>query len=772
MSRYDYRSLSSQDFEELTRDLLQAEWKVALEAFKTGRDKGIDLRYTHANGGKTIVQCKHYAGSGFAKLLDHLRDIEKPKIERLKPVRYVVVTSVGLTPNNKDEIARALHPFVVNVRDIMGAQDIDGLLSRHSGVERANFKLWLTSTNVIERVLHNAEICQTEFEVARIRKKLPLFVQSKAFPRAMQMLEERRIVVISGAPGIGKTTLAEMLLYTHLEQGYQPVVIKAEIAEGKSLFKADTTKQVFYYDDFLGQIYLGDRTEYLGRNQDAVLTDFMELVRDSNNGRFILTTREHILRAALQMSERFSRSPMLEHRYVLELDDYTFAHRARILYNDLYFSGLAQPYKEAVLEEDFFLQIIKHKHFNPRLIEWLSTALRQREVAASGYRKYISQLLKSPNEIWTHAFSKQISQGARDVLLGFYTLGEWVSIADLEPVFRSLHQHRATRYHQPIAPGDFRNALQELDGAFLSYSSGYGSYLNPSIREFIAGIISGDRDTAEDLLTSSVRIKQLVNLWELSKAQPQSQISAVISETTAGVAKLLSRLLRGPSIRWEKTRHGELRGHPIDIGDESRIGFLANLAEDRRSREILDVMRQASNELVAGWNHTVPDFTGIMRLLAELGKNAWVMGNGGRDIYHRLIQELLEHLTFATASDWIELVKLPKTALDWTAAQQAILDKELKAYCENGVQDDRYNRNGPDEMSELRDSLTSLGEKIGYDFSYQIQRLEEDIAEKEEEPEPLSEGGGIPRNATVAREEVFTDDDARQMFSTLVSGVT
>ncbi len=146
------------------------------------------------------------------------------------------------------------------------------------------------------------------------------------------------------------------------------------------------------------------------------------------------------------------------------------------------------------------------------------------------------------------------------------------------------------------------------------------------------------------------------------------------------------------------------------------------------------------------------------------------MGNGGRDIYHRLIQELLEHLTFATASDWIELVKLPKTALDWTAAHQAILDKELKAYCENGVQDDRYNRNGPDEMSELRDSLSSLGEKIGYDFSYQIQRLEEDIAEKEEEPEPLSEGGGIPRNATVAREEVFTDDDARQMFSTLVSG--
>ena len=123
---------------------------------------------------------------------------------------------------------------------------------------------------------------------------------------------------------------------------------------------------------------------------------------------------------------------------------------------------------------------------------------------------------------------------------------------------------------------------------------------------------------------------------------------------------------------------------------------------------------------------------------------------------------------FATASDWIVLVKLPRVAIDWTAAQQTILDKELKEYCANGVQDDRYNRNEPDEMSELRDSLSSLGQTIGYDFSYHIQRLDEDIAEKEQEPEPLSEGEGIPRNATAARDEIFTDDDARQMFNTLV----
>jgi hypothetical protein len=47
----------------------------------------------------------------------------------------------------------ALAPYILGPQDIIGAGDLDGLLSKHPTIERANFKLWLTSTNVIERVL-------------------------------------------------------------------------------------------------------------------------------------------------------------------------------------------------------------------------------------------------------------------------------------------------------------------------------------------------------------------------------------------------------------------------------------------------------------------------------------------------------------------------------------------------------------------------------------------------------------------------------------------
>jgi hypothetical protein len=257
--------------------------------------------------------------------------------------------------------------------------------------------------------------------------------------------------------------------------------------------------------------------------------------------------------------------------------------RARILYNHLYFSDLPQPYKDAVLDGDFFLQIIKHQHFNPRLIEWLSTYTRLREVGSDAYQAHISALLESPEAIWDHAFRNQLSDAARHVLLCLYTLGEWGSdIVNIEPAFISLHRYSAAKYNVRIAAGDFRRSLQELDGAFLSYRSGHAEYLNPSIREFVASVISDDRDIGEDLLNTSIRFKQVVNLWKLSTGRRNSTLSTLVTANIDLLGNAACRLLYGPSIRWEKMRDGSQRGYYIDMSDEERIRFLAGDAEPRR----------------------------------------------------------------------------------------------------------------------------------------------------------------------------------------------
>lgn len=63
------------------------------EFLRLGQTSGIDFRY-QTGSQNLIVQCKHYAESGFAALRRVLEQKERPKLAVLKPTRYVLVTSV------------------------------------------------------------------------------------------------------------------------------------------------------------------------------------------------------------------------------------------------------------------------------------------------------------------------------------------------------------------------------------------------------------------------------------------------------------------------------------------------------------------------------------------------------------------------------------------------------------------------------------------------------------------------------------------------------
>ena len=72
MPDYDFSQLSPHDFENLTRDLLQAEWGVLLESFTEGQDGGVDLRYLH-DGARLVVQCKRYVATPMPTILATLK---------------------------------------------------------------------------------------------------------------------------------------------------------------------------------------------------------------------------------------------------------------------------------------------------------------------------------------------------------------------------------------------------------------------------------------------------------------------------------------------------------------------------------------------------------------------------------------------------------------------------------------------------------------------------------------------------------------------------
>ena len=116
MTTYNFSEISDFEFEALCRDLLQEELGVSLELFTPGPDGGIDIHYVgcQENEEYTIVgQCKRWAEGAFTSLLRHLSREELPKIRRLAPQRYIVMTSVQLTPDRKERVVSRHYPHAL-----------------------------------------------------------------------------------------------------------------------------------------------------------------------------------------------------------------------------------------------------------------------------------------------------------------------------------------------------------------------------------------------------------------------------------------------------------------------------------------------------------------------------------------------------------------------------------------------------------------------------------------------------------------------------------
>ena len=250
MPAYDFNSiLSFSDFECLVRDLLQKHLNIHLECFTEGRDGGIDLRCSTYDKNAIIIQAKRY--KDYKSLINELKN-EVAKVKKLNPQRYIIATSVGLTPNNKEEIKRLFCPYILRTEDILGKDDLNNLLGIHTEIEKGFPKLWLTSTTVLDRIVNATVVNQSTFEWNQIQEEIETYVVNDSLNKATQILKENGYVIISGIPGIGKTTLARFLVYSTLgnDNEYE-FVYMSDLEDGLRLYNKEK-KQIFLYDDFLG----------------------------------------------------------------------------------------------------------------------------------------------------------------------------------------------------------------------------------------------------------------------------------------------------------------------------------------------------------------------------------------------------------------------------------------------------------------------------------------------------------------------------------------
>lgn len=509
---YDFKALSPYDFELLTRDLLQRKLSIVLESFKGGKDGGIDFRHASSNDNSLVVQCKHYAKTGYRGLLASLKK-EKAKVQRIAPKQYCIATSVSLSPANKKEISQLFHPFCRGENDVFGCEDLNNLLSLYPDIERQHFKLWLTSITVLDRLLHSDIYNQTAVMVEKIQQEARRYVQNQSFFDAVGILNSYNYCIISGIPGIGKTFLADILLLEFIRQGFEPVVVRSHISEAFRLLKA-TVRQVFYYDDFLGQTGWEDKLE---KNEEQSILDFIAYVRTHKHAVFILTTREYILQQARSVYAKLHESSFDRAKCIVQLESYTRRHRAHILYNHLYFSDLPAEHRQVLCRKEHLLRIIDHKNYSPRIIQWMTGLKNVDDCSPQEYPTLFLATLETPTALWQHAFRKHVSPAARSMMVVLFSFQSAVDLRDLREAFNAFRFHEARLYGISRSGDEFESVLDELEGSFVRCEHdgdiAMVAFHNSSVRDFLEKHLAENSDLVLVLCESLVFYDQFRSVF-------------------------------------------------------------------------------------------------------------------------------------------------------------------------------------------------------------------------------------------------------------------
>lgn len=512
MYNFDFHILEPAEFEKLVADLVTARENAAKRTNfvvitqNGGPDKGVDFKL---NNGKIIGQAKRIKNE--KDLLKILKK-EVSKVKALMPERYILIVSNTLSFQQRDKIKELFSPFIQEDSDLLDKSNLNNLLEKHKDVLLKHNKLWLSNTHILQEIISEAinkaltslSEKNTIAELQEISRVGEYFVSTSHFPEGMKTLRKKGFLIITGDPGIGKTTLARALCHYFMEEGgYHQLFYHHGI--NPPLYMPDVKeKSIFFLDDFLGSnTYDKARIENI-----SFFEQFIDKLY-ADGHLLIVTTREYIYQQEKKVNPRFRQLDTF--KQIISLKEYSREEKLQILLNNVAKAEL--PYPAVQSMKTYADSIINSPNYQPKLI---ADFLKRRNYTVPDMNQwgwFLYHYIIVPTSYWEISFLS-LSDGARLFVLCLFISGQPAYHDFLFDTFRSIARFR--HISKPGYEGDvFHEVIHELKDTFINIDKDTTtnelvfSFTTTATVDFLLNYINEHKYLAEPLIKGAITFDQL-----------------------------------------------------------------------------------------------------------------------------------------------------------------------------------------------------------------------------------------------------------------------
>lgn len=425
-TNFDLHRLGWHDFQSLCRTVAREILGQEVNAFADVHDGGRDGAFygdwqsssRPSPDRHFVIQAKHTKNANATLSVSMLTDEigeAGALVDRGICDVYLLMTNARVTGRSHEQITQELLDVGVSEVQVFGQEWFNEIISENSRLRMLVPRLY--GLGDLAQILDTRAYEQAQAVLESMTTDLAKLVRTSTFERAAEALNEHGLVLLTGAPMTGKTTIAAQLALGSADL-HKTHVVKLMNASKIEERWNPLERQLFWLDDVFGDTHV--RGDLVTNWQH-----YAPLVRSAiaKGSKFVLTSRDYIYEGSKKMLKATVLGALGDAEVVVDVAELTLPERKQVLYNHLQHGSQSRRFMEELLPHlDYYSE---HLDFTPELARRISEPQFTRALGRVS-KQSLDRFLEEPREMLVEVLSGLDEDSIAAIGLLFIE-GNWVT---------------------------------------------------------------------------------------------------------------------------------------------------------------------------------------------------------------------------------------------------------------------------------------------------------------------------------------------------------